>query len=141
MLETILTAISHRLDEIYPEIPIASERTSQGFSEPSFFIQLIDTSQIRNLGDSIQGVVLLNVQYFPAEGQEKNKEMDNMSMALFSALRLIEFDGYKFIVQNAKATKVDDVLNFTFSISFMAEYKSVPLDNMEEAKIESSLNE
>jgi len=93
--EVIKSALSLKILETFPTIPVYKEKIPQGFITPSFFINALDTSQ-EEVGKNIyEQTYLMNVRYVPQDGLSNTYEvLSGIGNTLMDILSSIDVDIY-----------------------------------------------
>lgn len=114
----IVDAIWHLYDG---QVPIYTEQQKQGFQSPCFFVELINSSIEREMGNRFLETATFQVSYFPelTEGDSPDYiDMQKQIRPLTLALEVIPVAGTKGIRGDDIETVInDDVLHITVSYS------------------------
>lgn len=113
MINEIVKGISKKLHETFgSEYAIYKENIPQGFKEPCFFIQHVQTFSNRKLANRYFRENQFDVMFFPKDDNKKNFNTHEVSESLFLSLE------YIFVLDNlVRGVKmspeiVDGVLHF-----------------------------
>lgn len=120
MIKEIIDGISNALYANFQQVDIVSEGIEQGFTEPTFFIGVVETSEIPLLGNRAYRSMLFDIQYFPLSKNEPNNEIELTASKLYKILRritLLDGDMLNGLRLNHKTE--DGVLHF------FVEYKPI----------------
>lgn len=111
--------------------PIYGEGIPQNFKEPCFFIQVIRTSHVQELGYRYNRQHLIDVHYFPKPGNNINEQMLMMAEKLYSELEYIEVNNKLTRGDNMHHKVVDEVLHFFVGYDFTVKKPVADISNME----------
>lgn len=115
MINDIKQAIVNKLLELYPNYTIYDEDVPQGFKTPSCFITLIDQDYNKRISNKYKSLLSFDVAYFSNKGKTEIKEdCLEVQLNLFREFDLIG----TYRVTNKLASIADNVLHFTFNISY-----------------------
>lgn len=112
MIEEIITAISLRLQEVYPQVMVVTDGIEQGLEDkPCFLLTLLEPRRVPLVGQRWQQENLFDIQYL--HFRAKNQQLYTIAEELFSELEyitlldggLLRGTGMRFAVQ-------DGVLHF-----------------------------
>lgn len=110
MINSIIDAISIALNaEFGNDYNIYTESIEQGLKEPCFFVQCINPTSERFLGNRYKKTNQFCIQYFPSSEDKYNECMD-VTDRLFFSLDMIGDNEWLATKMNSEV--VDDVLNF-----------------------------
>jgi len=110
MINSIIDAISIALNaEFGDDYNIYTESIEQGLKEPCFFVQCINPTSERFLGNRYKRTNQFCIQYFPSSEDKYNECMD-VTDRLFFSLDVIGDNEWLATKMNSEV--VDDVLNF-----------------------------
>ena len=110
MINSIIDAISIALNaEFGDNYKIYTENIEQGLKEPCFFVQCINPTNERFLGNRYKRTNQFCIQYFPSS-EDKYNECMSVTDRLFFSLDVIGDNTWLASKMNAEV--VDDVLNF-----------------------------
>ena len=113
MINEIIKGICKKLYETFgSDCKIYKENIPQGFTEPCFYIQHIQTFNHKKLANRYLRVNHFNVMYFPSKGNRQMEETHDVIEKLF--LSLEEIFVLDNLVRGAKMSPeiVDNVLHF-----------------------------
>lgn len=110
MINSIIDAISIALNaEFGDNYNIYTESIEQGLKEPCFFVQCINPSSERFLGNKYKRTNQFCIQYFPSSEDKYNECMDVADRMFFS---LDVVGDNEWLGTKMGSEIVDDVLNF-----------------------------
>lgn len=114
MVNDIILGIAEKIRTLYPEsgYKLYTESIEQGFKEPCFFVQLITQTQTKRLGNRYVETYSFDVQYFPNENGEGNKECLIVSEELYELLEYITVNEDHLRGTNLNSRVQDRVLHF-----------------------------
>lgn len=141
MLNKIIDGISVALDAAFSDVTLYSEGIEQGFQEPCFFIMPLNPSQSQIVGNRYRREYPLDIHYFPADGQEKNQEMNTVADQLMDALEYITVDGSLVRGTEMNFEKADGVLHFFISYKLHVRKETPAEEPMDELAVTSGLKE
>lgn len=138
MINSVKQAISSKLSELYPNASgyyIYDEDIPQSFETPSFLIDLIDQDYSKRMNVKFKSLLSFDVAYFSDKNTvELNDDCLDVQLNLFRSFDLIGICR----VLNKKAKMTDNVLHFTFDISY-SEMKEVTATKMQQKQINMNL--
>lgn len=115
MITDIKQAIVDKLLEVYPGYKIYDEDIPQGFKTPSFYISLIEQDYSKRINNKYRSRPSFDIAYFSDKGNNEIKnDCYDKQIKLFRAFDLIG----TYRVTDKLANVTDNVLHFTFSISY-----------------------
>lgn len=136
MINDIVSGISNAIYEQYgQDKKIYTESIEQGFTEPCFFIAVLETTQARYIGNRYKLTVPVNVHYFPATNAKK-REMQDVAQTLYYALQRITLvngdmlNGFKLHWEI-----VEDVLHFFVNYMPIVSYQMAAETVMEDLTV------
>lgn len=136
MINDIVNGISNAIYEQYgQDKKIYTESIEQGFTEPCFFIAVLETTQARYIGNRYKLTVPVNVHYFPATNAKK-REMQDVAQTLYYALQRITLvngdmlNGFKLHWEI-----VEDVLHFFVNYMPIVSYQMAAETVMEDLTV------
>lgn len=136
MINDIVNGISNAIYEQYgQDKKIYTESIEQGFTEPCFFIAVLETTQARYIGNRYKLTVPVNVHYFPATNAKK-REMQDVAQTLYYALQRITLvngdmlNGFKLHWEI-----VEDVLHFFVNYMPIVSYQMAAKTVMEDLTV------
>lgn len=123
MINDIVNGISNAIYEQYgQDKKIYTESIEQGFSEPCFFIAVLEAEQASYIGNRYKLTVPVNVHYFPAT-KAKKREMQDVAQTLYYALQRITLaDGDMLNGFKLHWEIVEDVLHFFVTYMPIVQY-------------------
>lgn len=108
MINSIIDAISVTLNaEFGDDYKIHTESIEQGLQEPCFFVQCINPTSERFLGNKFKRTNQFCIQYFPST-EDKYNECMSVTERLFLALDRVD----DWLASKMNSEIVDGVLNF-----------------------------
>ena len=110
---TIIERIADEIARLFPEATIYTENQSDGFQEPSFFIEKIDTSSASELFDRQYRKYAYQVIYFPDPDHPK-MDMERMEDYLLSGL--LELKDYAPLRHIQVTQQEDNTLIYQFEV-------------------------
>lgn len=121
---------------------IYTEDISQGLTEPSFFVAILEPFRTQLLNCRQKLTVPVDVHYFPST-KNKNREIADVIERLFEALRFIDLaNNDKLGAFDMRAGIVENVLHF------FAEYRPIiiyqpdsDVENMDDLTLETEVDE
>lgn len=127
MINSVKGAIATKLLSLYPAAKIYDEDIPQGFKTPCFKVSLINQDYSKRTANRYKSLLSFDISYFSSKGKAEIKnDCQSVQVALFRA-----FDVFgAFRAQNKQVTIVDNVLHFTFDVSY-SEIKEEPLVAMQ----------
>lgn len=140
MINDIVNGISNALYEQYgQDKKIYTENIEQGFSEPCFFIAVLETKQTRYIGNRYKLTIPINVHYFPAT-KAKKREMQDVAQVLHFALQRITLaNGDMLNGFSLHWEIVEDVLHFFVTYMPIVSYQMAAETVMEDLTINSTV--
>lgn len=133
MVNDIVNGITKAIyNEYGTSCKIYTESIEQGFTEPCFFVAVLESDQTRIVGNRYQRNISLDVHYFPAQ-KAKNKEMQEVAQVLYGILeRVALLDGTMINGFQMHDQAVDDVLHFFVTYKPIVMYEMAEEPHMEE---------
>lgn len=110
---TIIERIADEIACLFPDATIYTENQSDGFNEPSFFIEKIDTSSSHEMFDRQARKYAYQVVYFPNPDNPKT-DMERMEDYLLSGL--LELKDYAPLRHIHVTQQEDNTLIYQFEI-------------------------
>ena len=110
---TIIERIADEIARLFPEATIYTENQSDGFTEPSFFIEKIDTSSAHELFDRQYRKYAYQVIYFPDPDHPKT-DMERVEDYLLSGL--LELKDYAPLRHIQVTQQEDNTLIYQFEV-------------------------
>lgn len=99
-------------------ISITSQDVTEGFSRPSFFVQMETTERSSDL-DNNHRAIRITVYYFPTDRYEYSVEVLKIQEALENVFDLkLRVSDRLLNIQESESMIVDGVLNFMFDVEF-----------------------
>lgn len=127
MINSIIDAISVTLNaEFGDDYNIYTESIEQGLKEPCFFVQCINPTSERFLGNKYKRTNQFCIQYFPSS-EDKYNECMSVTERLFLALDRVD----DWLASKMNSEIVDGVLNF------FVNYDGFVYKNMEQTMMET----
>ena len=130
---TIIERIADEIARLFPDATIYTENQSDGFQEPSFFIEKIDTSSAPEMFDRQSRKYAYQVVYFPDPDNPKT-DMERMEDYLLSGL--LELKDYAPLRNKKIIQQEDNTLIYQFEVwgRFYPDKKDEIKLNKEEVK-------
>ena len=130
---TIIERIADEIAQLFPDATIYTENQSDGFEEPSFFIEKIDTSSTAEQFDRQLRNYAYQVVYFPNPDNPKT-DMELMEDYLLSGL--LELKDYAPLRHIQVTQQEDNTLIYQFEVwgRFYLDKKDEIKLNKEEVK-------
>ena len=130
---TIIERIADEIAQLFPDATIYTENQSDGFEEPSFFIEKIDTSSTAEQFDRQLRKYAYQVVYFP---NPENPKMDMERMEDYLLSGLLELRNYAPLRNKKLIQQKDNTLVYQFEIwgRFYPDKKDEIKLNKEEVK-------
>ena len=130
---TIIERIADEIAQLFPDATIYTENQSDGFEEPSFFIEKIDTSSTAEQFDRQLRKYAYQVVYFP---NPENPKMDMERMEDYLLSGLLELRNYAPLRNKKLIQQEDNTLVYQFEIwgRFYPDKKDEIKLNKEEVK-------
>ena len=127
---TIIERIADEIAQLFPDATIYTENQSDGFEEPSFFIEKIDTSSTAEQFDRQLRKYAYQVVYFPNPDNPKT-DMELMEDYLLSGL--LELKDYAPLRHIQVTQQEDNTLIYQFEVwgRFYPEKNEIKLQNQE----------
>ncbi|MGO4952026.1 phage tail terminator family protein [Paenibacillus sp. DRB1-1] len=116
-MEDVKNGILKHLSTFQTGVKVYDERIEQGFSEPCFFVLLIDGSQNREFNRRYMRTDSFDVHYFPSDTPEKRRECEAVADRLYEEMEYIHWEGTMYRAVGMKHQIVDDVLHFFLDIN------------------------
>lgn len=110
---TIIERIADEIAQLFPDATIYTENQSDGFEEPSFFIEKIDTSSTAEQFDRQLRKYAYQVVYFP---NPENPKMDMERMEDYLLSGLLELRNYAPLRNKKLIQQKDNTLVYQFEI-------------------------
>ena len=110
---TIIERIADEIARLFPEATIYTENQSDGFTEPSFFIEKIDTDLDHEMFDRQYRKYAYQVIYFPDPDHPK-MDMERMEDYLLSGL--LELKDYAPLRHIQVTQQEDNTLIYQFEV-------------------------
>ena len=110
---TIIERIADEIARLFPDATIYMENQSDGFNEPSFFIEKINTSSASELFDRQYRKYAYQVIYFPDPDHPKT-DMERMEDYLLSGL--LELKDYAPLRHIQVTQQEDNTLIYQFEV-------------------------
>ena len=110
---TIIERIADEIARLFPEATIYTENQSDGFEEPSFFIEKIDTSSAAEQFDRQLRKYAYQVVYFP---NLENPKMDMEVMEDYLLSGLLELKDYAPLRNKKIIQQEDNTLIYQFEV-------------------------
>ena len=136
MINDIVSGITNGIYEEFGRgYKIYTEDVEQGLSEPCFFIAVVDSKQVRIVGNRYMLTAAIDVHYFP-DTKTKNKEMQEVAQRLYPVLqRITLIDGDMLNGFDLSWDIVDEVLHFFVSYKPTLKYQEAIEEDMAELTI------
>lgn len=130
---TIIERIADEIAQLFPDATIYTENQSDGFEEPSFFIEKIDTSSTAEQFDRQLRKYAYQVVYFP---NLENPKMDMERMEDYLLSGLLELKDYAPLRNKKLIQQEDNTLIYQFEVwgRFYPDKKDEIKLNKEEVK-------
>ena len=130
---TIIERIADEIARLFPDATIYMENQSDGFNEPSFFIEKINTSSASELFDRQYRKYAYQVIYFP---NPENPKMDMERMEDYLLSGLLELRNYAPLRNKKLIQQKDNTLIYQFEVwgRFYPDKKDEIKLNKEEVK-------
>lgn len=117
---SVTDAIIKKLIELFPGIAIYEEAITT-LRYPHFFIFNLSTDTEEDNYNRYYVNYLINIRYRVAAQPQfvttLQKDLDTVAMELLSNLELVELDGWKYRIKNARAEKIDGILQYYCNLS------------------------
>ncbi|WP_279080900.1 phage tail terminator family protein [Lactobacillus apis] len=110
---TIIERIADEIARLFPDATIYTENQSDGFNEPSFFIEKIDTSSASELFERQARKYAYQVVYFP---NPDNPKTDMERMEDYLLIGLLELKDYAPLRNKKFIQQEDNTLVYQFEI-------------------------
>lgn len=139
MISSVKRAVAEKLENMFPDniYTVYDEYLPQDFSKPSFLITLTKQDYKKILNNKYKSLLSFDISYFSDKSESKIKN-DCIDVQL-DLLRQFDSAGL-FKIINKKAEIKDNVLHFTFDLSY-CEIKKEIYSKMEEQKTNTNLKE
>lgn len=139
MISEIITAISLRLNEVYPNITVTMEQVEQGLQEPCFFIEVLEPIRTPLVGQRWQQDTLVDIHLFDSEAE--NIQFYTIAEELFAYLEYITLpDGNMLRGTSMHFAVNDGVLHFFVTYTVFL-YRKKEKEQMEVLHLEEGLKE
>lgn len=114
MVNNIVLGIAQKIRTVFTESEyrLYTEKVEQGFSEPCFFVSLINQIQRQRLGHRYRETYSFDIIYFPSEDAEVNKECLAVAEELYELLEFITAGDDQLRGININSRVDDNVLHF-----------------------------
>lgn len=114
MVNNIILGIAQKIRTVFTESEyrLYTEKVEQGFSEPCFFVSLINQMQSQRLGNRYKEVYSFDIIYFPSEDGEVNKECLSVAEELYELLEYITAENDQLRGTHLNSRVDDNVLHF-----------------------------
>ncbi|WP_233558448.1 DUF6838 family protein [Lactobacillus sp. ESL0263] len=109
----IIERIADEIARLFPDATIYTENQSDGFEEPSFFIEKIDTSSAAEQFDRQLRKYAYQVVYFP---NPENPKMDMERMEDYLLSGLLELRNYAPLRNKKLIQQKDNTLVYQFEV-------------------------
>lgn len=140
MTNDFTKAISKQLKALYPTYKIYVDEQKQGFTEPCFFIKLVNNNLDKKLDRRRDKEILYDILCFQDKQDESvNFDFQDISDNLQENLELIQVGTVYFRTKNKESEVVDDILHFKFKINVSAYVAAPNVSPINEVTIDSSL--
>ena len=110
---TIIERIADEIARLFPDATIYTENQSDGFNEPSFFIEKINTSSASELFERQARKYAYQVVYFP---NPDNPKTDMERMEDYLLIGLLELKDYAPLRNKKFIQQEDNTLVYQFEI-------------------------
>ena len=110
---TIIERIADEIARLFPDATIYTENQSDGFNEPSFFIEKINTSSASELFERQARKYAYQVVYFP---DPDNPKTDMERMEDYLLIGLLELKDYAPLRNKKFIQQEDNTLVYQFEI-------------------------
>lgn len=115
MINTIKQSISTQLAALYPTHTIYKEELPTSLERPSFFIALTKQDYKKSIGNKYKSILSFDIAYYSDKAAaDITADCLDKQIELFRAFDLLS----TFRVINKQATITENVLHFTFDISY-----------------------
>lgn len=139
MISEIITAISLRLNEAYPDATVDTDKVEQGLQEPCFFIEVLEPIRTPLVGQRWQQDTLFDIQLFDSEA--KNMQFYTIAEELFAYLEYITLpDGSSIRGTSMHFVVNDGVLHFFVTYTVFL-YRKAKRNQMEVLQMKEDLKE
>ena len=127
---TIIERIADEIARIFPNVTIYTENQADGFNEPSFFIEKIDTSSVSELFERQYRKYAYQVIYFPNIDHPKT-DMEQVEDYLLSGL--LELKDFAPLRHIEVTQQEDNTLIYQFEVwaRFYPEKDEIKFNNEE----------
>ena len=127
---TIIERIADEIARIFPNVTIYTENQADGFTEPSFFIEKIDTSAAPEMFDRQYRKYAYQVIYFPNPDHPKT-DMEQVEDYLLSGL--LELKDYAPLIDIHVTQQEENTLIYQFEVwaRFYPEKDEIKFNNEE----------
>ncbi len=114
MVNNIILGIAQKIRAVFTESEyrLYTEKVEQGFSEPCFFVSVINQMQRQRLGNRYRETYSFDIIYFPSEDGEVNKECLAVAEELYELLEYITAENDQLRGINLNSRVDDNVLHF-----------------------------
>ncbi len=117
MINRIIDGVVKALDEAF-SLPIYTENTEQGLTEPCFSVYTATPTEKLFLGKRYLKHTPVVVNYFPSSGLDQKSECNSIIDELFNVLEYIEVNDSTERGSNMNAVISDGVVVFTVDYDF-----------------------
>lgn len=116
-IDSLTIGILQNLDEKIPGIITYDEKKKQGFTEPCFFIKVLNSAQDKEFNISYKRHVVYDIHYF-SDKEEINTDCNNMADKLYEVLEYINVNGSLYRANKMAHEIIDDVLHFKLNFDY-----------------------
>lgn len=137
-------AISSKIEEFIPDIPIQTTEVEEGFKRPCFSIEITNVDVDNLMGQFEESKIAFEILYFPKE-RKKNQidildKMDLLKKAFIQKDKITIDKDFIAEVENIELFTVDKVLHLNFEIQLSEQYPIEEKEFMEELMVKGGLN-
>lgn len=132
MINKISDAVCIKIGEVFSQgYSIYTETVEQGFSEPCFFIKLLDFLQTRQVGNRFLCKHKFDIQYYP-KGPNKNQEVLDVLAKICDVLEFVtDTIGDVYMGNGMSYEIIEEILHFYVNFDFYIYKVEDVSDNME----------
>lgn len=113
MYNNIMTAVTRKLDVLFPDVTIYESGVEQGLIEPCFFVGFLEPSEKALLGARYFRSIGMSIQYLPGEVEKPARELNRVLDILMESMEYLSLaDGSMMRGTKRSGEPKDGVLNF-----------------------------
>ena len=142
MLNTVLDAVTNKLDSLFPDVTIYTDAVEQGLIEPCFFVGFLEPSEKSMIGQRCFRRFNMSIQYLPGNVEQISRELNRVADALLDGMEWITLANGDMLKGNNKSCHCEDgVLTFLVDYNMFVIRKKEEIESMEGIEIGTELME